>query len=72
MYPEADVPVVQISVQPRARHRGTTSPSGSALRPLADEGVLIIGSGHMTHNLRDWARGAGRAAALRARISRAG
>jgi 4,5-DOPA dioxygenase extradiol len=57
-YPEADVPVVQISVQPAlgARHHFQL---GKALRPLADEGVLLIGSGHLTHNLRDWARGQG-------------
>ena len=39
--------------------RGTISPSARALRRCAEEGVLIIGSGHMTHNLRDWSRGAG-------------
>ena len=49
---------VQISVQPAlgARHHFQL---GKALRPLADEGVLLIGSGHLTHNLRDWARGQG-------------
>lgn len=60
-YPQHDVPVVQISVQPALgpRHHFNV---GKAVRPLAQEGVLIVGSGHMTHNLRDWARGAGQPA----------
>jgi 4,5-DOPA dioxygenase extradiol len=58
MYPAADVPVVQISIQPPLGPRHHVE-LGRALRKLPDEGVLIIGSGHLTHNLRDWARGAG-------------
>lgn len=52
-YPQADIAVVQVSIQPLlgTQHHYAL---GEQLRPLADEGVLIVGSGHVTHNLRDW------------------
>ncbi len=55
MYPEADIPVVQMSMP-------TSDPLklielGKRLQPLREQGVLVIGSGFMTHGLRylrDW------------------
>ena len=58
-YPQHDVPVVQISIQPALGPRHHLQ-VGKALGGLSKEGVLIVGSCHMTHNLRDWARGQGR------------
>ncbi len=56
VFPRADIPVVQLSVderQPAEFHYGI----GKRLAPLRDEGVLIVGSGNLVHNLHAYAWG---------------
>lgn len=55
LFPRADVPLLQISM-PSREGPAALFELGRRLAPLRDEGVLIVGSGNLTHNLRrvDW------------------
>lgn len=56
VFPEADVPVVQLSIdetKPASWHYDTAK----LLAPLRNEGVLVIGSGNIVHNLHTYAWG---------------
>lgn len=58
LYPEADIPVLQVSLPATADTR-TVWALGQALAPLRQRGVLLLGSGGITHNLYDFRLGQG-------------
>ncbi len=56
VFPDADIPVVQLSID-ESRNAAFHYETGRLLQPLRDEGVLIIGSGNVVHNLHTYAWG---------------
>ena len=56
LYPQADVPVFQLSL-PAGLSSEQAYALGQALQPLRDEGVMVVGSGSLTHNLYEFRAG---------------
>lgn len=56
IFPKADIPVVQLSIDSRQPPRFHYD-VGKRLRALREEGILILGSGNLVHNLRSYAWG---------------
>ncbi|UPG92146.1 dioxygenase [Luteibacter aegosomaticola] len=55
LFPDADVPVFQLAMPAHLDTRGALA-LGRALRPLRERGVLVVGSGSLTHNLYEISR----------------
>lgn len=60
MYPQADIPVLAMSLKAGLDPSAHVA-TGQALRPLRDDGVLIMGSGMSYHNLRSFGSGGAKA-----------
>jgi 4,5-DOPA dioxygenase extradiol len=56
LFPQADVPVVQVAL-PVGAGPAQVHALGAAMRPLARQGVLLVGTGSMTHNLAEFMGG---------------
>jgi 4,5-DOPA dioxygenase extradiol len=56
LFPRADVPVLQLSID-ETQPPGFHYELGARLRPLRDEGILLLGSGDIVHNLHAYAWG---------------
>jgi len=56
VYPAADIPIVQLSID-ETRPASFHYEIGRRLAPLREEGVLIVGSGNLVHNLHAYAWG---------------
>ncbi len=69
LLPQADVPVVQLALPVDADARAVYA-LGQALQDLRSQGVLLVGSGSMTHNLREFFGGERQAASYVVEFSR--